>query len=294
MPANELGDLIHIGVEILKTSVSAKTKKILAQIGSNSGDGQGDADNVEWWQHVGFASRPSNPEKGKSAATAVSIRSGGIDAIVASTDVRGEEIKGNLQPGETCLYAAGPEGTAQARVLLKADGSINLFTKEGNESSGKGMGIFVNADGSISIASHNGAAVLIKSDGAVNLFNASGGIQVKADGSIKVASGAKVEISGGSVTLGGVAALPVAIGPNTVTAITALQTQINALQIECAAIAAALVACMNIPGPILPPHGTAAAAATTAVGVAAGILVGSAAAGAAASAIIPALQTSAQ
>jgi hypothetical protein len=280
-------------VDVLSTSISSKTKKVLAQTGSNNGPGQTCADNVAWMQQVGICSRPANPEKGKQSARALVLCSGGHDAAIASEDERGLTIYGNLGPGETCLYAVGEDGTAQARILLKGDGSINIFTKEDNDSSGAGMGIFVNADGSINIASHNGAAVMLTSDGDVRVFNASGGIQVKADGSIKLASGAKVEISGASITMGGPTALPVAIGPNVVTAVTALQTQIMALQVECAAIAGALVACMNIPGPILPPHGTAAAVATAAVGVAAGILAGSAAGVTTASAIIPALRTSA-
>lgn len=285
--------LFEIGAAILATTVSEKKKQVTAQTGSNVGDGFTESDNVEWWQHVGFCSRPANPEKGKTAAQAFVVRGGGHDCAIASQDARGQELYGNLQPGETAMYAAGPDGTAQARILLKKDGSINIFTKKGNESSGAGMGLFVNADGSISIASHNGAALLIGTDGSIKLFNASGGVQVASDGSIKIASGAKVEMSGGSITMGGPTALPVAIGPNVVTAVAALQTQITALQVECAAIAGALVACMNIPGPILPPHGTAAAAATAAVAVAAGVLVGGTAAVATASPLIPAKRTSA-
>ena len=279
MAAEDPQDMFEVGIDILNTEVSEASKKILVQTGSNSGEGGRGGDNVEWWQHVGFASRPSNPEAGKESAKAVVLRQGGQDVAFASHDFRGLSLYGNLGPGETCLYAAGADGESQARVLLKSDGSINIFTKSGNESGGSGMGIFVNADGSISIAGSEGNAVLLGSDGSVKVFNGSGGIQVKEDGHIKLASSSKVEISGASITLGGAAALPVAIGPNVVTAITALQTQI-------AAVAGALVACMNIPGPILPPHGAAAAAATTAVGIGTAIVASS-------SALIPALRTAA-
>src|SRR5262249_7730877 len=112
--------------------------------------------------------------------------------------------------------------------------------------------------------------------------------QVTADGSIKLASGAKVEISGASITMGGPTALPLASGPNVVTAIGALQAQIVQLQVALVAIAGALVACMNIAGPIIPAtHGAAAAAATAATVVSAGAVVSGATAVGAASAIIP-------
>jgi hypothetical protein len=286
-------DIFQIGAHILKTSVSDKTKQVLAQIGDVNGEGQVDAEGAVWMQHIGFCSRPADPEKGKEAAQAFLVRGNGRDVVIASQDPRFLDIYGNLAPGETCVFATGPDGAAQGRILIKADGSINLFTKSGNAAGGSGMGIFVNADGSISIASHNGAAILVGTDGSLKLFNGSGGVQVLADGHIKLASGSKVEISGSSITMGGPSALPVAIGPHTATCIAGLQTQITALQVEIAAVAAALVACMNIPGPILPPHGTAAAAATTAVGVAAGILVTSAVAVGTSSALVPALRTSA-
>lgn len=278
MAAPSIKDIFHIGIDILRTSLSDKTKKIIAQIGSVEEDDVYD-DAVEWWQHVGFVSRPPKAIDEKNTPQAIIIRRGSSDVAIASQDLRGLDLYGNLAEGETCIYAPGPDGSAQARILLKADGSINLFTKGDNESGGKGMGVFINPDGSISIAGTEGNAVLLGSDGSLKMFNGSGGIQIKDDGHIKLASGSKVEISGASVTMGGPAALPVAIGPNVVAALTALQ-------VEIAAVAAALVACMNIPGPILPPHGAAAAAATSAVAAGAAAL-------SAASALIPAKRTSA-
>lgn len=222
-------ELFQIGVDILNTSVSTKTRKILAQTGSNVGQGQVDADNVEWWQHVGFASRPAKPVKGKEAAQALVVRTGTIDAAIASQDLRSLPVYGELDHGETCLYAGGVDGKAQGRVLLKKDGSVNIFTKSGNTSGGNGMGIFVNPDGSISIASHNGAAVLIETDGSLKLFNGSGGIQIKADGSVNVASSGKLQVSGASVTLGGPAAQPIALALPTTTALTAIAASLAAI-----------------------------------------------------------------
>lgn len=285
MAAEDNSSLFEAGIHVLSTSVSEETHKIMAQTGQNVGEGETYGSNVEWYQHVGFASRPADPEKGKEAAEAFVVRQGGQDIAIASRDLRGLDIYGALQPGETCVFATGADGTAQPRILLKADGSINIFTKEDNDTGGAGMGIFVNADGSVSIASHNGAALLIGSDESIKLFNASGGVQVKADGSIKLASPAKIDISGAGVTLGGAAALPIAIGPNVVTAISALQTQIIAIQTAITAMSAAL---------LLDPIALATSAppAQAAAGVSLGLVTAGAAAVSAASALIPSLRTS--
>lgn len=244
MPAPYFNDQIQPGIDVLSTEVSDQTKRILARTGDNNGGGSSHGDDVEWWQHVGFASRPANPAPGEAAAQALVMRQSANDIAFASQDARGLEIYGNLQPGETCVFATGADGKAQARALFKADGSINLFTKEGNAADGKGMGIFLNPDGSISIASHNGAAVLLGTDGSLKLFNGSGGVQVTSDGAVKIASGSKIDISGATITLGGPTSLPLAVAPQVVAAITALQVQV-------AAQAAAWAALGALSGPIL-------------------------------------------
>jgi hypothetical protein len=202
MGASEFSNDLFQFVDVLRTSVSSKTKRILAQVGSVVGRTV-DGVQSEWWQHVGFISRPSKPVAGHEAARAISLRRGNVDAIIASEDDRGLELKGNLADGETCIYAAGEDGNAQARILLKADGSVNIFTKSGNTSAGTGMGVFVSPDGSISLTSHNGGAMLIGTDASIKAFNANGAIQVAANGDVKVSSATKVGISAPAVVLGG-------------------------------------------------------------------------------------------
>lgn len=272
MAALSLSDIFQFA-HVLKTRITDKTKKVVAQIGSVNGEGQVDSDNVEWWQHVGFVSRPPKAEKGKEAAQAVVIRQGNYDAAIASQDLRGIELAGQLKDGETCLYAPGADGEAQARMLLKADGSINLFTKAGNESGGTGMGIFINPSGAVSILNPGGAAILVGDDGSIKLFNGSGGIQIKENGAIKISSGGALELSGGSITLGGFAALPLAIGPQVVTALSAIQVQLTALATAITGISAI---------PPLVALGAPALAATATAAVTAGSVAVSAA-----SALIP-------
>lgn len=279
MAAISLAGLFQAGVDILKTTINTKTKRILASTGSNGKPQTPDTDNVEYWQHVGFASRPSVPDPGLDAAQGFVVRAGDYDICLASQDMRGLDIYGSLADGETALYAGGVDTKAQARIILKANGSINLLTRKGNTAAGQAMGVFVNADGSISIASPSGGAVLIGTDGGVKLFNAAGAVQIDGGGTVKISSTAKVNVSAPTVTIGGPTALPVAMAPSVLVALTALQ-------VEIAAVAAALVAVTNITGPITPAHATAAGAATGAVGVGGAALV-------AASVTIPSMRVSA-
>ncbi len=264
-----ISGLVHIGLDVLSTAVNKVTKKILAQTG-DAVNQDTDANAVEWWQHVGFASRPAKPVPGKTAAQCVVLKTSDRDAAIASQDLRGLELYGNLDHGEFCVYAAGEDGNAQGRVLGKKDGSISIYTTLGNTKGGTGMGIFVNPDGSITAVSPTGASVQLDADGGARMFNASGAVQVKADGTVKISSTAKVNISAPTVTIGGPTALPVALAPSVLASLTALQT-------EVAVQAAAWAALAAIPGavtgtlvqPIAAPVTASTAVATAALAAAA-------------------------
>lgn len=288
MGVSRIGELFQVGIDVLRTKLSEASKKIIAQTGSVVGKTT-DSDNVEWWQHVGFASRPSAVEAGKQAAQAVVMRQGGREVAIASQDLRGLSIYGALADGETCIYATGADGTAQARILLKANGSINLYTVQGNAAGGKSMGIFIHPDGSINLAAPSGNAILVGDDGSVKLFNGSGGIQVKADGNIKVAGSTQLALSAGSVAIGGPSGLPIAIGPNVVTATSSLQTEITSVNAAVTALAAWAAAIQADPthvaaSSLIGAVGTTSAAATAATTAGAVSVT-------AANAIIPSLRT---
>jgi hypothetical protein len=194
-----VGEMIQVGVHILKTTVTAKTKKIVAQIGTVMGEGQAEADNVDWWQHVGFASRPAKAEKGRDAAQAIVIRRGHGDAAIASQDLRGLEIY-----GETCIYATGEDGTGQARVLLKKNGSINLYTKEGNTSGGTGMMFQLDAaNGAIRAVNSLGYALIIDADG-ISLTCGSSALVLTPSGAKLISTG-QTQVDGGGICLGSLA-----------------------------------------------------------------------------------------
>lgn len=141
-----IGDIFHIGMNVLSTAVDAVTGTILAQLGSVTDGDYAYSDGAEWYQHVGFASLPSDPIGGKSAAECIAIK-GTRDAIIASRDIRGQAIYGNIKPGETCLYAGGTDGKSQGRVLIKDNGSVTIYTTDKNTVEGQAVYLRVAPDG---------------------------------------------------------------------------------------------------------------------------------------------------
>lgn len=206
MGYNSPEGMVRTGIDILKTTISEKTKAILVQLG-NVVDGIVSADNAELWQQVGFVSRPSIAEGGKEAAQAIVLQDGGYDRCIATRDLRGLALAGQMSDGETCVYAPGSDGNGQARMLLKKNGSVNIYTREGNTDSGTGMGIFVNPeDGSISLLSPQGFGIIINADG-ITLTAKDSALSLRADGSISLVGKAQTQIDGSTIVLGS-AALP--------------------------------------------------------------------------------------
>jgi hypothetical protein len=202
--AMDLSGLIQVGFDILTTTVDAVTKKITAQLGSVVGQTV-DTDGAEWWQHVGIATRPPKPEAGKKAAQALVLRMGDHDIVLASQDLRGLELYGALDHGETCIYAPGEDGEGQARILLKKDGSVSLFTKQGNTSGGTGMLIQVDAaNNAIRLLNADGHGIIIDSDG-IKLTAGNAALSLNADGSLALVGTGQAQVDGGSIVLGSVA-----------------------------------------------------------------------------------------
>jgi hypothetical protein len=194
-----------VGLDILSTTVNATTKKILAQTGDASKEST-DTDGVEWWQQVGFASRPPKPEAGKKAAQGVVLKTSDRDVCVASQDLRGLDLYGNLGHGETCVYAPGETGTAQGRMLVKSDGSVHLYTKQGNTSDGTGMTIQLDAaNGAIRLLNPDGFGIIIDSDG-ISLTTGAAALTLGADGTISLVGTGACQIDGTSICLGSIAA----------------------------------------------------------------------------------------
>jgi hypothetical protein len=204
MAAIDLRGLIQAGFDILTTAVDQATRKITAQLGSVVGKTT-DTDNAEWWQHYGFASRPPKPEAGKQAAQGVVVRMGDHDIVIASQDMRGLELYGSLDHGEVCIYAAGEDGAAQGRVLLKKDGSVSLFTKRGNAAGGTGMLIQLDAAGNaIRLLNASGHGVIIDEEGvAVTAGDAA--LKLTANGDASLIGKGSTQVDGSGVVIGSMA-----------------------------------------------------------------------------------------
>lgn len=225
-----IGDIFQIGIGILRT-VIADTKAIMVQTG-DAATNTVEADYVEWWQHVGFISRPPKAEAGKRSAEAVAIRQHGNDVIIASRDLRGLELAGALQEGETCVYAPGTDGTAQGRILLKADGSVAIYTLEGNAAGGASCTIQVRPSGEIHLASPLGG-ISITSDKLTLLSAAGSGVECSASG---VSIVGNTNIINGSVVLGDATATGVAT-----------QASLTSLMGQLALLCTALSTFLNFP-----------------------------------------------
>jgi len=159
MSGLDLAGLFKVGIDILTTSVNSVTGKILVQIGSVT-EQTTDGDNVEWWQHVGLASRPSKPDAGSKAAQGLVLSNGDRDICFASQDVRCLDRYGNLDHGETCLYAAGDDGNAQGRVLIKKDGSVTLYTNDKNAPGGTTVAFRISPTGGLEFTCQWGSMIL--------------------------------------------------------------------------------------------------------------------------------------
>jgi phage gp45-like len=195
--------LIKIGQAILSTTIEAATNKILVQLGDVRGGT--DSDNAEQIQHVGFVSRPSKAQKGKAAAYAVVVEGGDRDVVIGSIDQRGLELYGSLKEGEAAVYAAGEDGTGQARILLKADGGVHIYSRKGNSPTGTGMTISLDAqNGAIRLVNDKGYGLIIDGDG-VKLTTGDAALSLTGSGDVTLVGKGKTQVDGSGILLGSAA-----------------------------------------------------------------------------------------
>lgn len=201
MPSPDLRGLFKIGLDVLSTTVNKTTRAITAQLGNVVGQTV-DSDGAGWWQHVGFVSRPSKAEPGKRAAQTVTINAGDRDHVIASRDLRGQELYAELADGESGVYAAGEDGNAQARALFKKDGSIHLYTRKGNTKDGAGMTVQIDAmGGAIRLINDKGFGLIIDADG-ITLTSGEGALELKANGDVSLIGKGKCQFDGTSIIAG--------------------------------------------------------------------------------------------
>lgn len=160
--------------------------------------GDADAEEAEYWGPFGLQSRPpASSGKPDDAAQVLSINMAGDHLIIGGRDHRTNKLYGNLGDGDTALYGGG-----QGRILIKNNGSINLYTTQTNVDGGPGMGIFVDpANDTISITNSKGYGIVIKSDG-VYINGGGGSLILPVDGNVLLAGTGATTVDGGSIKLG--------------------------------------------------------------------------------------------
>lgn len=201
MSAPDLKGFIQVGFDVLSSRVDEVTRKMLLQVGDvvTSTIDHGRAEN---WQHYGFASRMPKPEPGKRAAQVILLRTGDYDIALASQDLRGLELYGELGYGEVAIYSAGEDGKGQARGLWKNDGSISLYTKKGNTKDGVGMMVQLDAqDGAIRAINPDGHGIIIDADGVV-ITSKKASLRLGSDGAVKLIATKQAQVDGTSVLIG--------------------------------------------------------------------------------------------
>lgn len=149
--------MIQVGLDVLGTTVDAVAKVIRANIGDVKHE-DSEFDSAEWWQHVGFASRPRKPQPGVQSAQVVTVRRSDFDACIASRDVRDVDVFGDIDHGETAIYATGSNGESTARVFLRGDSTI--------------------------VIKNSNVTITAKPSGAFEVSNAAGGVAVDAAGKV--------------------------------------------------------------------------------------------------------------
>ena len=119
MSVRHLADVTKVGHDVLQATVSS-SGLVTAQTG-NVQTSEATADDSEWYFPPGVVSLPRSPDAGSKAAQIVAITRGDHDAIVGCRDERVAAIYGQLDYGETAVFASAAGGGS---VIFKKDGSI--------------------------------------------------------------------------------------------------------------------------------------------------------------------------
>lgn len=142
------------GLDVLGTTVNQQNGAISAQLG-DSATSEATRDGAEWWQHVGFASRPSRATQNGASCQVLSTEGIDRDVCYASRDLRSQAAAKALGDGETMIFAPGPDTTGTGRLELlddDASATIKLSVRAGNDPAQPRIGIEVSSGGSVTIS----------------------------------------------------------------------------------------------------------------------------------------------
>jgi hypothetical protein len=216
-------------VNILNVNLGSLNNSVEVQCGDTQAE-EVETFGAQWIQQTGFCSLPPNAVAGGAAAEGMLFKDSNRDYLFASRDVASQENYGLLNPGETCIYAAGPDGKSQARILLKADNSINLYTAA--SAGGSSMGLFINpASDTISLINGKGYGLIISDDGiSLTMGGTVCALQLDSSGNISLIGTGQTQIDGSGIVLGSIAVTGVnsaLIGPTGLAGVASLKVLIE-------------------------------------------------------------------
>lgn len=147
MGANKSSDISKVGHDVLGTTQSQQTGLVTAQLGDVVTEDATSHD-AEWYYPPGLVSRPRKPDPKKKAAQVVAITRSGNDAIVGCRDERVLDIIGQLDDGETAVFAPASGGGV---TFFRKDGSIKTQNANGS--------VELKPDGTVLVGDDNAATL---------------------------------------------------------------------------------------------------------------------------------------
>lgn len=191
-------NILNVSLGDMNNSVEVQMGDVIAEEPENY--------TAQWIQHTGFCSLPPTAIANKSASEGMLLKRSDRDYVFASRDLLSQIIYGNLNPGEVTIYSAGADGTGQARVMLKGDGSISFYTTDDNTANGNALQLtlspttglsFVSAFGSMTF-DQAGFRVSTTSGASFNVMSTSD----PTTGNAIMMSAGSCTINSGMITLG--------------------------------------------------------------------------------------------
>jgi hypothetical protein len=130
LPQIQVRDILNVQTAASSNTTNATTGSVTLTLGLAE-SGEVTNSSAELWSPPGIISAPLPPAQSTdniNASQVLCIQRGDQNIAFATRDTRSQFAAGNIQPGETYVYATGSE----ARTGYKLDGSVTNFTKNAN------------------------------------------------------------------------------------------------------------------------------------------------------------------
>lgn len=198
---NQIGEIINIADVLMAESAASSNSpnqlngSITLTLGYAE-SGEILSQRAELWGTPGIISVPALPAQATNnidSAQALFYNRNGQNVVFAVRDTRSQSNAGNINPGETCVFAT----VGQARAICKNDGSVTLMTTDNNAANGNNITLSISPTG-----------FYFKSPFGKITFDATGfhvannsGARIDLMGTSDPTTGSSVVITGGTTTI---------------------------------------------------------------------------------------------